>query len=340
MTVCAGDQDGGLRDWLPGETTLTTQSRSAVAGSAPCEGSSALTARCIVPVIVLATACLALTRQAAAAPAIATQAFDCVIEPRQTVKLASSALGMVAELNVDRGDVVRKGQVLGKLDDAVETANLDLAKAKAVNDYDIIGHRARLDYLSRKFARVKDLAVPNVISQTARDEAESDMKVEQQQLRVAELQHALARLEAQQAEAVLRQRSFVSPVNGVVVERLLSVGEYRNDQSPVLTIAEIDPLRVEVFVPTAYYGQITVGATGHVHPEEPVGGEHDASVIVVDKVMDAASGTFGVRLELPNPDLTLPGGLKCKIRFDGTAPAGRVPAPPPPARTGPANPKG
>jgi len=271
--------------------------------------------------ILLATMSLVLAGEAAAmaAPPIGSQSFDCVIEARQTVKLASSALGMVAELNVDRGDVVRKGQVLGKLDDAVEAANLELAKAKAVNDYDIIGHRARLDYLTKKFDRVKDLSVPNVISHTARDEAESDMKVEEQQLRVAELQHAVARLDAQQAEAVLRQRSFVSPVNGVVVERLLSVGEYRNDQSAVLTLAEIDPLRVEVFVPTIYYGQVVVGAIGHVQPEEPVGGEHAASVTVVDKVMDAASGTFGVRLELPNPDLALPAGLKCKIRFGDPA---------------------
>ena len=84
-----------------------------------------------------------------------------------------------------------------------------------------------------------------------------------------------------------------------------------------LTIAEIDPLRVEVFVPTIYYGQIALGDVGHVRPEEPVGGEHDAKVTVVDKVMDAASGTFGVRLLLANPDLALPAGLKCKIRFDG-----------------------
>jgi RND family efflux transporter MFP subunit len=265
-----------------------------------------------------ASAFLTVATAVRAAPPVAEQTFDCVIEARQTVKLASSALGMVAEMNVDRGDIVRKGQVLGKLDDTVEAANLELAKAKAVNDYDIIGHRARLAFLTSKFDRVKNLAVPNVISHTALEEAESDMKVEQQQLRLAELQHAVAQLDAKQAEAVLRQRSFVSPVNGVVVERLLSVGEYRNDQSPVLTIAEIDPLRVEVFVPTIYYGQIAMGAVGHVRPEEPVGGDHDASVIVVDKVMDAASGTFGVRLELPNPDLALPAGLKCKIRFDGT----------------------
>ena len=253
-----------------------------------------------------------------AAPPVGEHRFDCVIEAQQTVKLASSALGMVAELNVDRGDTVKKGQVLGKLDDGVEQANLELANAKALNDFEITGHQARLKFLREKFGRADQLVGPRIVSRNTWDEALSDMQVEQQQLRLSELQHVEAQLEAKQAEALLRQRAIISPVNGVVVERLLQVGEYRNDQSAIMTIAEIDPLRVEVFVPTIYYGQIAVGDLGHVHPEEPIGGAHDATVTVVDKVIDAASGTFGVRLELPNPDLALPAGLKCKIGFDGT----------------------
>jgi RND family efflux transporter MFP subunit len=263
---------------------------------------------------VFGTSCIA-----DAAPPIGPQSFDCVMEARQTVKLASSALGMVGELNVDRGDMVHKDQVLGKLDDGVEQANLELARAKVVNEFDIAAHKARLSYLRDKFGRADQLVGSRIVSRNTRDEALSDMQVEEQQLRLSELQRAEAQLEAKQAEAVLRQRAIVSPVNGVVVERLLSVGEYRNDQSAIMTIAEIDPLRVEVFVPTIYYGQIAVGDVGHVHPQEPIGGEHDAAVTVVDKVIDAASGTFGVRLELPNPALALPAGLKCKIQFDGTA---------------------
>ena len=253
---------------------------------------------------------------AEAAPSIADQTFDCLIEARQTVKLSSSALGMVAELYVDRGDVVTKGQLLGKLDDRVEAANLALARAKASSEYEIVGHEARLEWLKTKFLRADELATTRLVSKNTRDEAESDMRVEAQQLRLSHHQRAVAQLEAEQAAAVAAQRIFVSPINGVVVERLLSVGEYRNDQSAVLTLAEIDPLRVEVFVPTAYYGQIKVGATGHVRPEQPVGGEHAATVIVADRVIDAASGTYGVRLEMRNPELAVPAGLKCRIQFD------------------------
>jgi hypothetical protein len=100
------------------------------------------------------------------------------------------------------------------------------------------------------------------------------------------------------------------------MERLLAPGEYRDEQSPVLTLAQIDPLRVEVFVPTAYYGQIQVGTEAQIRPEKPIGGIHKATVTVVDRVLDAASGTFGVRLRLPNSKLLLPAGIRCKVKFE------------------------
>ena len=80
-------------------------------------------------------------------------------------------------------------------------------------------------------------------------------------------------------------------------------------------LAQIDPLYVEVFAPVGLLGKLEVGQRASVLPEEPVGGNHEAKVIVVDPVVDAASGTFGVRLELPNPDHAIPAGLKCRVRF-------------------------
>ena len=50
-------------------------------------------------------------------------------------------------------------------------------------------------------------------------------------------------------------------------------------------------------------------------PEEPVGGEYRAEIVVVDRVVDAASGTFGVRLTLPNPNNEVLAGLRCRVDF-------------------------
>ena len=68
-------------------------------------------------------------------------------------------------------------------------------------------------------------------------------------------------------------------------------------------------------MPVALYGQIELGAEGEVRPEPPFDQPYTAKVVIVDRVVDAASGTFGLRLELPNPKGELPAGLKCTVRF-------------------------
>jgi RND family efflux transporter MFP subunit len=263
----------------------------------------------------------------ASASGVHAREFECVIEPQQVVKLASPVVGVIARLDVDRGDIVRRGQVVGKLEDGVEAATLALARAKATNDYTIQAAEARLQFLRRKHERLLQLYGKAASTLAAMEEADAEAKVAEQQVKEATLNKELAHLEVGRAEEVLNQRTLRSPIDGVVVERLLVPGEYRNEQSPVLTLAQIDPLRVEVYVPTAHYGLIHVGSTAKIRPEQPIGGTHPASVTVVDHVLDAASGTFGVRLALPNPDLRLPAGVRCKAAFE-TAAASVAPASP------------
>jgi RND family efflux transporter MFP subunit len=248
-------------------------------------------------------------------PNVNATEFDCVIEPQQTVKLASPVVGVIARLDVDRGDIVRRGQIVGKLEDGVETATLALAQAKASNEYTVAAAETRLYFQRRKYERLAELSTKVLSSVTALEDAESDYKVTTQQIKEAKLNREITRLEVLHAEEIVNQRTLRSPIDGVVVERLLLPGEYRNEQSPVLTLAQIDPLRVEVFVPTAYYGQISAGSLAKIRPEQPIGGMYSATVTVVDRVLDAASGTFGVRLALPNPELSLPGGIRCKVEF-------------------------
>jgi RND family efflux transporter MFP subunit len=241
--------------------------------------------------------------------------FECVIEPQQIVKLASPVVGVIARLDVDRGDLVREGQIVGKIEDGVEAATLALARARATNEYAAKSAEARVRFLRRKHGRMSELHTKSISSLASLEEAEAEAQVAEQQLREAHLNRELANLDVAHAEEVLKQRTLRSPIDGVVIERLLVPGEYRNEQSPVLTLAQLDPLRVEVFVPTAHYGQIRVGSDAEVRPEQPIGGVYVAKVTVVDHVIDAASGMFGVRLILPNPQLALPAGIRCNVTF-------------------------
>ena len=50
-------------------------------------------------------------------------------------------------------------------------------------------------------------------------------------------------------------------------------------------------------------------------PEKPIGNQYSAEVVIVDRIIYAASGTFGIRLELPNKKYALPAGLRCQVGF-------------------------
>jgi RND family efflux transporter MFP subunit len=214
---------------------------------------------------------------------------ECLVEPYLHVKISSGIAGIVDEVRVDRGDFVTKGQVLVTLKSDVERANYDLVKAKAA-------------FAARKVERNKEMYRKQMISIHEKDEMETDLE--------------LLKLEVRESEERLKLRTITSPVNGVVVKRHFTSGEYVEDK-PILDLAQIDPLHVEVVVPFRMYGQIKVGTMAKVTLEEPIQGVYPATVKVVDTVVDAASGTIGVRLELPNTKRTLPAGIKCTVRFPG-----------------------
>ncbi len=249
-----------------------------------------------------------------AVPVAQAAELDCLIEPSVIVNVSSPVDGLVDRVAVDRGDLVKEGQVLASLESSVQRAMLAIAKARAEMDTPIQTSQVRLDYAIRKVTSNERLLEEHGISEREVDDSRAQRDLSQIALMEARDNKRLAELDMKRAQAELEVRTVRSPINGVVMERLLSPME-QTKQTPIVKLAQLDPLRVEVFAPIAILGKIAVGMTVQVKPEAPVGGAYPARVTVVDRVVDAASGTFGVRLQIPNPNHRLPAGLKCKIQF-------------------------
>ena len=247
-------------------------------------------------------------------PAASAADLDCLIEPHVVVSVGSSVEGLLETVKVDRGDLVKEGQVVATLESSVEKASVALAEARAAVESGIKSNQVRVEFGVRRFVRTEDLFKKELIPLKEMDEAETAKILAEIGLLEAKENQRIAELELERARAALAIRTVRSPVTGVVVERFLHPGEFAK-QVPILKLAQIDPLRVEVIAPVALLGKISVGMRGEVIPEAPANGVHAARVKVVDRVVDAASGTFGVRLQLPNPGYRLPAGLKCKVRF-------------------------
>jgi membrane fusion protein (multidrug efflux system) len=245
--------------------------------------------------------------------------LECLIEPHEVVNLSSPVEGVLEKVYVDRGAIVKKGQVVAKLESNVEHATVTLARARAEMEAAIKSSEERLAFSNLKLTRSEKLLEKKLISVAELDEAQTEKRLAEMALVNAIDNKRLAELELQRANVALARHTIRSPITGVVVERFLSPGEYTSGQfktdSPILKIAQVDPLRVEVFAPLSMRGQINVGIQAKVSIEAPVNSSHDVRVTIVDRVVDAASSTFRVRLELPNPNHRIPAGLKCKVRF-------------------------
>jgi multidrug efflux pump subunit AcrA (membrane-fusion protein) len=134
--------------------------------------------------------------------------------------------------------------------------------------------------------------------------------------------HRLMQIERERAAEQLELRSIRSPVDGVIVEILLVPGESVEDRArEIMTIAEVNPLNVEVILPERQFGAGRIGMPARITPLIPGATERTAEIAVVDRTIDAASATFGVQLQLDNEDLAIPGGVRCKIDFVPTTQA-------------------
>ncbi|MBI2217837.1 MAG: efflux RND transporter periplasmic adaptor subunit [Candidatus Rokubacteria bacterium] len=245
----------------------------------------------------------------------ANESFDCLMEPHVVVSVGAAVEGLLEAVNVDRGDLVAKGEVIATLESSAERAAVALAAARAQIESATKSSQARFDFGVRRWVRTDELFKQNLIPLRELDEAETQKVLAEIGVLEAKENRTLAHLELERAKAALALKTIRSPFDGVVVERLLSPGELV-EQAPILKIAQIDPLRVEVILPVSMLGKVTLGTQAQVMPDAPVTKEPLAArVKIVDRVADAASGTFGVRLEVPNPSYRLPAGLRCTVRF-------------------------
>ena len=252
----------------------------------------------------------------ATATSASAATFDCVMDPSLTVKLGSPVSSILSDVLVDRGDRVKKDQPVAQIESSVEQAAVAINKARASSDSEIEAKQALLNEKSGVYKRKSDLLTKNVASAQDVDTAQAEFDVATQDLAMAKLNREMAKLELARSQALLDQRTIRSPIDGIVTQRALGPGEFVRPEANIVTIAKVDPLFVEAYLPVRYYGKIKVGDGAAVRPNQPIGGSYNAIVSIVDEVFDAASGTFGVRLNLPNPDYRLPGGLRCHVDFN------------------------
>ena len=213
-------------------------------------------------------------------------ALGCMLQPSKIVEISSPVSGVLEDVLVKRGDIIESGYILFRLKAGVEKAGVELA-------------RVRTDFAKRNVERNMDLYEDDLLSIHERDEIETELLLSQMELMLKEQELAL--------------RTVASPIDGVVVDRLQDEGEYVN-VNPVVRLATLDPLHIDLLLPARYFGKIEVGQKLMISAAPAMGKSRKANVTTVDPLIDPASGTFRVQLVMENPGNRVPAGLRCTAR--------------------------
>ncbi len=257
---------------------------------------------------------------------VQAEPLNCLIEPDRVADVGAASVGVIEEIRVERGDFVKAGQILARLSSGVERASVAVAESRARADAEVKAAEAAAALTRSKLNRARDLLKADFVSPQALEQAEAEHRVADQRAQQARDARAVAQREFELSNAQLGQRVIRAPFEGIVVERYRTQGE-RIEREPIVKIARSDPLRVEAIAPAASYGRIQVGQVGSVTPQLKQFGSLKATVVLVDKVVDAASNSFRVRLSLPNPGQDIPSGLRCTVEVPQapSAPLGAAP---------------
>lgn len=263
--------------------------------------------------------------------------FDCILEPAQVVEIRSPVVGLIQTVHTRRGEIIRQGQVLVSIESSVERSAAETARYRSQAQGALQLARNKVSALREKAQRMERLQRESFVSTQARDDAATELRLAEAELKSAEEAAQLARLEHRQSVDQINRRILRAPFSGVVVDQYLFPGasvDASEGKKPILKIAQTNPLLAQAILPYRLFPQLRIGMPAIVIPEKPFERHIAATIRTVDRVVDAAAGTFGVVAQVDNAKQSLPGGIRCKLKIDdlkveknSASPLGLAPTP-------------
>lgn len=214
---------------------------------------------------------------------------EAIAMPSREVTLSLPMEATVRELRVKEGDTVKKGDVLATLFHSSEVFERDRA-AKQLE-------RAEVDL--RMSERLRQ-------SETVSEEA----------ARQKRLDHDVAKIELQRANAVLGDKTLTATFDGVILRIHKEVGESVGRTEKIIEVIDYDTLHIEAYLEAIHLGTVRKGQKARVIFPSLGDRELEAEFLLVDPVVEPGSGLFRVRLALANPDRSIPSGIPARLIFE------------------------
>jgi len=202
------------------------------------------------------------------------------------VELTPETSGILIAMPFESGQMVKKGDLLAKIDDAIEQA-------------DLANNTAALSLAKINFNRTKDLYAKKAVSKSELDIAES---------KLAQANAAVAK-----CKALIAQKNILAPFDGKIGIKLVDTYQFVSAGTPLVTLQNVNPMTVKFYLPEQEIPQISLGQSIHIkvdtHPKRVFTGK----ITAIDAKVDKNSHNILVQATLPNDDKQLIPGLFANV---------------------------
>lgn len=240
-------------------------------------------------------------------------------KPSEERKLSFSYPGVVREVLVKKGEYVKSGQPLLRLDNRIYLSELKKAKVDAESNLKIDFAKESEDQKRVRYERLQEIAKEGAASPLELEEAKLNASLAVTQHKLSYEEQAKARLEVEALAIKVELATLTSEINGIVQDISIREGEYADPQQSAqraaAVVVQVDPLKVEVYLPTPVAAKLKMGQDLEV----AYSGEdawHKAQIEYLDPVADPASGMRKLELTMPNPEGREP-GWQVNVRVPG-----------------------
>ncbi len=232
----------------------------------------------------------------------------------QTVDVAPRTNGRLMTVSVQMGDPVRRGQVIGKIEDREIVEQVSQAQAsQQVSKATIRQREADLKVAQVNFDRSKNLFDRQLLAKQALDDAESRFLAAEAQIDLSKAQLAQAEARLEELKINLQNTTVTSPVDGFVGKRNVDPGAMVSQNSPIVSVVDISRLKMVVNVVEKDIRMVTVGDSGDVDVDAYPGEKFRGRIARVAPVLDPATRTASMEIEIANNDNRLKPGMYARV---------------------------
>lgn len=233
-----------------------------------------------------------------------------------TVEVVPKVSGRLQSVNVRIGDAVSRGSLIALVEDREIREQVKQAEASFdVSRATIRQREADLKFAQTNLERSRSLFQRQLLPQQTLDDADARQQAAAAQLDLARAQFAQAEARLEELRITLSNTRIVSPVDGFVGKRNLDPGAFVSSNVPVASVVEIRTVRLVTNLVERDLSKVTTGAPALVDVDAFPGEEFTGRVARVAPVLDPATRTATMEIEIPNPTFRLKPGMYARVRL-------------------------